>query len=315
MKISKLTYAVLALVTGLCPSVPAEDNPISSDIDRAIRSGHTNIYSRSLFAHPRQGLPLEMRLEFTPTQDGGLLTGEKTTWMRITGSSGSHSHDLLRIPLWTPNDVPSSYEVGYDEATRTLIVAFLGQRSGCVVYEIELPREQGALSPAVISSLHADIEPQQKGKIKTTRSVVTFPDYDKYVSRHDKVQRLKPTKVIVDKGTVALSVLLPSQSGAVRSSVEVILSKPVGDSAGRWKVEKVATPSVEAQRCYQNLGRIQAAKEQWSMAEHKKAGDALVLQQVDEYIKDGHPKCPDGGEYVYGVIGEAPKCTIHGVSE
>jgi len=67
--------------------------------------------------------------------------------------------------------------------------------------------------------------------------------------------------------------------------------------------------------CRAIMEKIAGAKTQWSMAAREKTGDTVVVEEVDKYIKGGHPKCPDGGEYVYGNVGETPKCTVHGTLE
>ena len=63
--------------------------------------------------------------------------------------------------------------------------------------------------------------------------------------------------------------------------------------------------------CINNLRQIDSAKEQWAMAAHKKKGDAVTKNDIDEYIKGGAPQtCPGGGTYTYNPIGTAPTCDI-----
>jgi len=65
-----------------------------------------------------------------------------------------------------------------------------------------------------------------------------------------------------------------------------------------------------APACIDYLRQIDAAKEQWAIKHDKKAGDALVEAEVNRYIRGGRPKCPAGGTYTYGRVGENPRCSI-----
>jgi len=82
----------------------------------------------------------------------------------------------------------------------------------------------------------------------------------------------------------------------------------------RSEQESMPQDSIREQRrqmCLKNLNLIASAKVQWAMAEDMNHGDESVVVGVDAFIKlkDGHPKCPEGGEYIYGPIGEPPTCT------
>lgn len=79
----------------------------------------------------------------------------------------------------------------------------------------------------------------------------------------------------------------------------------------------IAIPSfikarVDAQKnkCIENLGQIEKAKEQWALANKKVVGDAVVEKEVDGYIKGGALECPAGGDYTYGPLGTEPTCTV-----
>lgn len=67
--------------------------------------------------------------------------------------------------------------------------------------------------------------------------------------------------------------------------------------------------------CVNNLRQIDGAKEQWAL-ENKKPRGALVTPAdgpaVNAYIKGGDPRCPSGGSYTYGPIGDSPTCSISG---
>ncbi|MBN2302001.1 MAG: hypothetical protein JXN60_05735, partial [Lentisphaerae bacterium] len=65
--------------------------------------------------------------------------------------------------------------------------------------------------------------------------------------------------------------------------------------------------------CINNLRQIDAAKEQWALAEGKHDGDMPDIAGVCEYIKGGKiPICPSGGVYSFNPIGVAPSCSIKG---
>jgi hypothetical protein len=64
--------------------------------------------------------------------------------------------------------------------------------------------------------------------------------------------------------------------------------------------------------CINNLRQIDGAKEQWALDRRKSEGELIVPAQVNEYIKGGAPKCPNGGVYRYGKFGDVPTCSIPG---
>jgi hypothetical protein len=67
--------------------------------------------------------------------------------------------------------------------------------------------------------------------------------------------------------------------------------------------------------CINNLRQLDAAKNQWALEQGKKNGDACAADDLKPYIRliNGQlPKCPAGGTYTIGVIGETPKCSIPG---
>ncbi len=68
-----------------------------------------------------------------------------------------------------------------------------------------------------------------------------------------------------------------------------------------------------ANACINNLRQIDAAKQQWSLENGKTQG-IVTENEIKPYIRlDSHgnlPKCPAGGTYSIGRIGEDPKCSI-----
>jgi hypothetical protein len=67
--------------------------------------------------------------------------------------------------------------------------------------------------------------------------------------------------------------------------------------------------------CINNLRQIDAAKNQWALEKSKKADDVPTEDDLKPYIGPpgrGFPKCPEGGTYTIGPVGELPKCSIPG---
>jgi outer membrane lipoprotein-sorting protein len=68
--------------------------------------------------------------------------------------------------------------------------------------------------------------------------------------------------------------------------------------------------------CINNLRQIDAAKNQWALENNKKAGTIVTEDDIKPYIKldaDGNlPKCPSGGTYTIGKVGEKPTCSTAG---
>jgi hypothetical protein len=69
-----------------------------------------------------------------------------------------------------------------------------------------------------------------------------------------------------------------------------------------------------ANGCINNLRQLESAKEQWKLENGKKIGDVMTEADITPYIKldsNGNlPKCPGGGTYTLGKVGEEPKCSI-----
>jgi len=66
--------------------------------------------------------------------------------------------------------------------------------------------------------------------------------------------------------------------------------------------------------CINNLRQIDGAKNEWALENGKTNGDACTENDIKPYIKldsNGNiPKCPQGGTYTVGRVGEDPKCSI-----
>ncbi len=74
-----------------------------------------------------------------------------------------------------------------------------------------------------------------------------------------------------------------------------------------------ATYETAANGCINNLRQIEAAKEEWAL-ENGKTNGIVTESDIKPYIKldsNGNlPKCPAGGTYIIGNVGEDPKCSI-----
>jgi len=66
-----------------------------------------------------------------------------------------------------------------------------------------------------------------------------------------------------------------------------------------------------ADACINHLRQIDAAKKQWALHNGKSYGDDVEEAEVNRYImQDSRPKCLQGGTYIYGKVGEKPRCTL-----
>lgn len=82
-------------------------------------------------------------------------------------------------------------------------------------------------------------------------------------------------------------------------------------------------PAITARdECIATLRRIDSAKQQWALEMGKQAADTPIWKDLLPYLgraatgesaPDAElPKCPSGGDYTIGTVGEKPKCTIAG---
>jgi hypothetical protein len=68
--------------------------------------------------------------------------------------------------------------------------------------------------------------------------------------------------------------------------------------------------------CINNLRLIDSAKQQWALEHNKKNSDVPTEADIRPYMgrtAEGEmPKCPEGGVYIIGAVGEKPRCSIPG---
>lgn len=60
-----------------------------------------------------------------------------------------------------------------------------------------------------------------------------------------------------------------------------------------------------------HLRQIAGAKEQWTLENHKTTNDVASWSDIKTYLlHEQMPRCPDGGTYILGRVGESPKCSL-----
>jgi hypothetical protein len=63
--------------------------------------------------------------------------------------------------------------------------------------------------------------------------------------------------------------------------------------------------------CIFNLRQIEAAKQQWALEFHKSTNDVPTWDDlVGRGFLEKMPRCPQGGTYTIGRVGELPSCSI-----
>ena len=116
--------------------------------------------------------------------------------------------------------------------------------------------------------------------------------------------------VILNEDSGVLTTGTSASSG--KEIVASTLMMPVGMMAA------LAIPSFTKARgtsqknaCINNLRMIDAAKEQWALANNKADGAAVNDQDIREYLRGQKlPTCPQGGTYTIDAVGLSPRCSI-----
>jgi hypothetical protein len=78
--------------------------------------------------------------------------------------------------------------------------------------------------------------------------------------------------------------------------------------------------------CINNMRRIEAAKKEWALEHNAKTDDVVTVSDIKPYLdrdldpngkpylkidsKGNLPKCPSGGTYTIGKVGEPPTCSV-----
>lgn len=69
----------------------------------------------------------------------------------------------------------------------------------------------------------------------------------------------------------------------------------------------------ESAPCINNLRQISAAKNSWSLDNHKTTNDIPTWSDILPYMNGRQmPVCPQGGTYTIGRVGSPPSCSIGG---
>jgi|ERR1017187_9805840 hypothetical protein len=85
-------------------------------------------------------------------------------------------------------------------------------------------------------------------------------------------------------------------------------------------------PGGKSNACINNLRRIDAAKNEWALEHNGKTNDVVTVSDIKPYLehdldpngkpylkldaKGNLPKCPSGGVYTIGKVGEPPTCSL-----
>ena len=64
--------------------------------------------------------------------------------------------------------------------------------------------------------------------------------------------------------------------------------------------------------CLRNLAQIDEAKDEWALENIGLPGDVVSSTQVEQFMYDCIPRCPDGGTYTYNAVCSAPTCSLKG---
>jgi hypothetical protein len=63
--------------------------------------------------------------------------------------------------------------------------------------------------------------------------------------------------------------------------------------------------------CVVHLRQIAGAKEQWVLDNRKTTNDSPSWNDIRPYLGHGEvPRCPDGGTYILGRVGDLPRCSL-----
>lgn len=104
------------------------------------------------------------------------------------------------------------------------------------------------------------------------------------------------------------------QPAAAIAAAAVMLPAAMVGMASAIAIPNFIKARDAAQRtaCISNLLQIKAAKQQWALEKGKKDGDVPTRGDLEPYLQHGFPRCPKGGHYTIGPIGQDPTCSIPG---
>ena len=131
-------------------------------------------------------------------------------------------------------------------------------------------------------------------------------------------------KVLIgESGQMAAMVTTVAPEGVLTSGISTMAGRDMATAmaaAPAGLLAAIAIPSFvkarstsQSHACINNLRIMDAAKEQWAMAEKKESGDEPDVEGVCQYIGGARlPVCPAGGQYSLNPIGVAPTCSHPG---
>jgi len=73
-----------------------------------------------------------------------------------------------------------------------------------------------------------------------------------------------------------------------------------------------ARKTAQVGACKSNLRAMEGAITQWALEKRKSDDSEVSLEDIEDWLKDGIPRCPSGGEYELYTVAEKPTCTIKG---
>ncbi len=72
-----------------------------------------------------------------------------------------------------------------------------------------------------------------------------------------------------------------------------------------------ARSTAQQNACMNNLRLLDGAKEQWALEGRKTTGAEVSMTDLAPFLRTP-PKCPAGGVYDLGTIGQPPTCSVAG---
>jgi len=79
-------------------------------------------------------------------------------------------------------------------------------------------------------------------------------------------------------------------------------------------IPNLAKQTASARPCIANLRELDSAKQQWAVEHGKTNGAVCIESDIKRFVKldsEGNlPKCPLGGIYTIGKVGENPTCSL-----
>ena len=152
--------------------------------------------------------------------------------------------------------------------------------------------------------------------VKTSYADLEIP-FEKLVNAvFDKEKKEATVKLAngdVIKGTVPLEKMkIKTLIGEVTISMADILEIS-NKTAPAEEEKKISDTPENRARCINNLRQLDAAKEQWALANKMADMSPVNIPEMLQYVKGAAmPVCPSGGKYEVGVIGKNPKCSVPG---